>query len=324
MREKIKNLNKQAQSLLGLVTLITGFALMWSSTVEQHKGRDSRDVVQRNAFDINALMPSARDTGKLVVASAELKSTEMLGDEYLKPGPFLLLVRRVEMLQWKEAENPTGREEDYQIEWVEGPIDFLTFRMPTGHENPLFKIPGNRQQVSSSTFGGFRGDKIVGMISVPPELPLTADMLVDPSHKIEKNKIAIPRDPRLDGPNLGDVRISYQALVQGEYTVMANQADEMTLLGANPVGPVIVRPGRHTATALMGEMEEESTKAYSNLLYVGGLLFFFGLSSALMKSAPNMDLRPKVNATGALAVLIVSVGVTVVVMLLFLAFSFVG
>jgi ATP/ADP translocase len=71
-------------------------------------------------------------------------------------------------------------------------------------------------------------------------------------------------------------------------------------------------------------MEDESQQTYTNLIYMGGFLFFIGLTSLITRLVPNLDLRPKVQVHGVFAAMLVSAGVSIITMLLFLALSVVG
>ena len=55
---------------------------------------------------------------------------------------------------------------------------------------------------------------------------------------------------------------------------------------------------------------------------MGGGLLFFGLVSLLAPLRNKLDLRPHMNVQGSLAVLVVSAGLSVVVMLAFTILGF--
>jgi hypothetical protein len=309
---KFSELNAKAQTLLGVLTIVFGFYMMWGSLSGKNRNESTLSKAAVQAIEIDTNKPSTKYIGKLVVAAAMLKSSEQLEDEFIKPGPVLILQRRVKMYQWVERlVSPTDIKPQYSKEWVEGQADFLSFQEPSGHENPVLKYDSKVAKVSEVSFGGYDGSKILGSITVLPELPVTREMLKDPTLKIENGEIYLPRNLGSIGPSLGDMKISYQALPVGDYTIAARQADEVTLIGGEARDEIVIKTGILSSEELFTEVGNESKKTFSGLLYLGGAVFFIGAFSTLVKLAPTMDLRPKLEVHGKLAVLIVSGGITV-------------
>jgi hypothetical protein len=311
-------ITKNSQAFLGALTLISGFALMWASTSGQRQDDSTVTKAASEAVAVDPLQPSARYNGRLVVAAGRLSSIETLEDEYLKAAQYLILIRHVEMYQW--VENRTSKADGparYAMEWYEGQQDFFTFQEPTGHENPLLKVFSKKFLVPTSSFGAFEGRKILDAIEYPPRLELTASLLKDPLQKIENNKLIVPREPDQVGIALGDMRVWYNALSVGEYTVAARQEDEMTLLGSTQKGVLVVKPGKLSVEELFADVGRESANTYSGLMYIGGVVTFLGLFSILIRIAPQMNLRPRFEVQGPLAVFVVSVGITLVTMVIF-------
>lgn len=113
------------------------------------------------------------------------------------------------------------------------------------------------------------------------------------------------------------MKITYQGLPAGDYTIAARQADEVTLIGGEVKDEIVVKPGLLSSEELFLEVGNESRSTFSGLLYLGGFVFFIGVFSTLLRLAPSMDLRPKLEVHGKMAVLIVSGGITVATMLIF-------
>jgi len=82
-------------------------------------------------------------------------------------------------------------------------------------------------------------------------------------------------------------------LEAGPFTVAARQADAMTLLGRAKVTQLSLSQGKLSPDELFNDIGRESSSAYSGLMMVGGLVTFIGFFSILMRTSPNMDLRPK-------------------------------
>ena len=306
----------------GSLVVVCGFLLMWSAV--------SKDVVTDNtvaeaaakAIDIDASQPRAKNNGLLVVAGAELASSERLEDAYIKPGPYLVLNRKVEMFPWAEFPNEKGGAPEYKMGWYPGQVDFFKFQTPLGHENPLAPIASEAMKVGAARFGGFDGSQIVSHVRKFDPLALAPEVLKDPSVEVLDNRIVVRRTPGATMPGLGDVRVSYEVLPQGEYTVMAIQQDERTLLSPAPSSVLIIQSGIKTTDDFLSVVNEETRSMASNSLLMGAALLFFGLLSLLMPHRQKIDLSPHLNVRGASAVVVISAGLSIAVGLIMVALSF--
>jgi hypothetical protein len=315
MKIDFKAINRKQQALFGIVTVLCGFAMMWASTVGKQTGGATVAKALSEAIDIDPLLPSVKNNGSLVVAAGRLSSGQEIEDEFLKPAKHLILIRHVEMYQWTEhLQQDNGGTPEYSIRWAEGQVDFLSFVETAGHENPLLKYLSKKWVVESCSFGGFDGRKILKAIEVVPPLELKREYLKDSNLTIENNRIVVPREPGGASAALGDMRISYQSLPSGDYTVAGRQADEMTLLGDSPSDAVIVAPGISNAATLFEEVGAQSASAYSGLMLLGAFIMFLGMNSILFKLMPNLDLRPRMELHGPMAIVVVSAAVSGVAM----------
>jgi hypothetical protein len=309
---RLSGLKNKSQSLLGLFTVVCGFLMMWGSV---RTGRDRLTTIESvtsQAVDIDPMQPSPLNNGRLVVAAAEFSSSEKLEDEYLLPTSDLILRRHVEMYQWKESVDPLSGELRYNLGWHEGQIDFFTFRETVGHENPLLRIEPALKRVSSSRFGGFDGDPILRSIQKLLPLELDPRKLKDPSLRIEDNKIVVPRDTTSSGTALGDMRVWYEVLPQGGYTILTRQVDERSLLGVQGTDTLIIRPGLFSADELEHAETADAQDASDGLLLLGAVILCLGLFSVLLPIASQIDLRPRINLQGKPALLVVCAGVSCV------------
>lgn len=307
---KLGRINTTLQAFFGLITLLSGVLMMWGGVKGERVDIATIDTLAKDAVDIDASIPSARDNEKLVVAAAKFSSDQLLEDEFLKPGPYLVLRRRVEMYQWTEEQNAGMAEPQYSQVWHEGEIDFFKFAVPDGHENPVSRATPARQMVESARFGGYDGSVLLR--SIVKLLPVTLDrsMLKDSSLTIEDNKIVVPRPGNLEAPGLGDMRVWYEALPQGDYTVMTKQVDERTLLGATPSDTLLIRPGLFNAASLSTAQSSEVRSGIFGMLCFGAMLLFAGLLSVLSPLARNLDLRPRLPFTGTAALAVVCAAIS--------------
>jgi hypothetical protein len=316
---------RRAQGFVGLLTLACGFFMMWGSA----RGSVDESATQRRLRDevvsIDALLPSGTHNGALVLAAQKLASPELIEDEFLKPGPYLIIRRHVEMYQWIEQSAAVGGDPEYKLQWHEGQVDFFGFQKPQGHENPLLRVEPLIRSVSVSTFGAFDASVLLRSVRILSPLELAPEKLKDSTLAIVDNKIVLPRSPNsAGGTALGDMRVWYEVLPQGEYTVLTRQLDERNLVGATPSEGMVMRRGLLTADQFFVEETSQTRQVADGLLYIGGFLFFAGLVSVLSPMAGRLSLRPKFPVDGMPAVVVVSAGLSLVAVSIFFVLGRLG
>jgi hypothetical protein len=322
---RFQSIQKKTQGLVGILTLACGFFMMWGSARGSVEDSITQQSIRDKAVQVDPLLPSGSNNGSVVLAAGRIFAAAQLEDELLKPGPYLILRRRVEMFQWEEEKVPLQGQVRYQLAWREGQIDFFSFTNPQGHENPLLRYQPFTKSAESATFGAFDASVLLRSVRVLLPLTLSPDLLKDPSIRIEDNKLIIPRDPNASaGTALGDMRVWYEALPQGEYTVLTQQVDERNLVGANPVEGMVMRQGLLDMDGFFAAESSETQHVSNGLLYIGGLLFFFGLCSVLSPFAERFTLRPKFPIDGTPALVIVCAGLALVAVSIFFLLGRVG
>ncbi len=120
------------------------------------------------------------------------------------------------------------------------------------------------------------------------------------------------------------MRVWYDALPQGDYTVLTRQVDERNLVGADTGHAMVMRAGLLSAAELFAAEGQEVERVSNGLLYLGGSLFFIGLFSVLAPLAPQFNLRPKINLEGAPALALVCAAVSAVAVIIFFIVGQVG
>jgi len=314
----------KAKGILGLFTVVCGFALMWSGALNDFNSQRTLSEARQNAITIDPASPDPQNNGKLVVAPGVFTVSGEIGDDFIKPGPYLVLKRQVEMFQWNEEWPRDGDEPQYRLGWHAGQRDFFGFKKPEGHENPLLLYLPEKKVAPGARFSGFDGARVAALIGSPPSLVLSPDMLVDPSMQLKDNAIIIRREPGSAGDSLGDMRISYQAALPGEYTVMSVQADERSLVGAEVSSELIIRQGLFDADQLLADEAGDVKRGSAAIVYMGGLLFCLGIFSILSAASHAIDLRPRIQLQGVPAALFLSVAISLFVVVLFLVLSLFG
>lgn len=291
---------------------------MWGSARGRVDDNSTQAALREKAVEIDPLQPRGSNNGTLVLAAGRIVSHQNLEDELLKPGAYLILRRRVEMFQWVEEAQPVGGTSEYRLAWRDGQVDFFKFKNPTGHENPLLRFEGVTKGVEASSFGAFDGSGLLRSVTVLLPLQLSSDMLKDASLKIEDNKLYLPRGNSVGvGAQLGDMRVSYEVLPQGDYTVLTVQRDERNLVGAQPAEGLVIRAGLLTTDSFFQAERADLGQISTGFLYLGGVVFFFGLCSLLTPLASSISLKPKIDISGMPAVIAISAGISVMAVCIF-------
>ncbi len=208
--------------------------------------------------DIGARLPVAvpvdpqkadpANNGRLVFIVADVKADPVLEDGAFGMSlPAMRYRRRVEMRQWEETIAISEKAMDteprpsYDERWSDRQEDSSRFRRPTGHKNRHVMPFGQlRLEARTVTAGAFIVPKSLldrlrnadwEGLDLPEKNPGTADL---PGYHTVKFPGAVAsyyyngRD--VNKPQLGEVRISFQAIKPGTYSILAKQgADGKTL-----------------------------------------------------------------------------------------------
>lgn len=141
------------------------------------------------------------------------------------------LIRKVEMFQWHEI----GAGHDYELDWVDHPVDSSKFMQPGGHENPgVFPFDGVRFDSPDVRVQGFRlAPELVR--AIPGVEPYTPDLRALPPNMAatfqpQDGMLITSADPK--SPRLGDLRVSWQQIAPKALTVLA-RAQHGVLVGTN-------------------------------------------------------------------------------------------
>ncbi|MEO6968751.1 MAG: TMEM43 family protein [Rhodanobacteraceae bacterium] len=144
------------------------------------------------------------------------------------------LIRKVEMFQWHEI----GTEHDYELDWVDHPVDSSKFTQPDGHQNPdAFPFEGVRFDSPDVRVQSFRLTREL-VRAIPGVEPYTPDLRALPPNMAAtfqpyEDALVTSADPT--SPHLGDLRVSWQQIAPKELTVLA-RAQHGVLAATNDAG----------------------------------------------------------------------------------------
>lgn len=248
--------------------------------------------------------------GTLVSVTGEVTSAETVGDDmFLKPGPYLRVVRNVEMYAWveeteEESNTNLGGSEtttttyNYKKEWTDAPKDESTFEYPTDHENPSLTVEGDVATVDKLTVGVYTVD---GAVEMPAGEQLTLkDSVLSLSSGAERasDEYVFMGTGSLASPVVGDVRISYEVLNQGFTGTVIGELDRSAIVKyTDKDGNSMFRVfngGRDEAVATL-------RSEYTIMMWVfrglGFLMMWLGLAAVIGPIATFLDVLPFLGKT---------------------------
>lgn len=221
--------NSWGQRLSGSVTgVLIGLFLipfsLWG--LWTNEGRKDLSELAKESVVVSADAVDNGKNGVFAAVSGKFTTEETLGDEpFHMPGKYIALERVVEMYAWRE--NKESSEEvdtvgggstttttyTYTKEWTTMPENSSSFEYPDGHENPSMPING------TSLRAGFAN---VGAYAVDPQtidLPGSSRVKAKPAENLEGyvkvGEYLYNREAASSAPQVGDVRISHNAIVSG-------------------------------------------------------------------------------------------------------------
>ncbi|WP_199096861.1 TMEM43 family protein [Dyella sp. ASV21] len=133
-----------------------------------------------------------------------------------------LLIRHVEMFQWREVR--VSGEVHYELDWVDRPLDSRRFAQPGGHLNPSrFPIQGKQFDAGQVRVGGYA--LAPALLHALPG----SDMLTPNPKSLPPNLAAsfalydhyFTTSAKPEQPRLGDVRVSWEIVPIQPVTVFA-------------------------------------------------------------------------------------------------------
>ncbi len=298
---------------------------MWVGATRDAGNREEVSQAFLRAVQIDPATPDPSKNGSIVIAPGTLSGSAPIGDEFIKPGEYVILKRNVEMLQWRESFPRGSMEPEYRVEWVPGQVNFFGFQQPQGHENPLLTVNPEVLIAPNPRFSGFDGSRIVSTMAPKESLLLTPEVLAKSGQEIVDNKIVIRRNLGGATFGIGDMRVWYTVVRPGPYTIMAVQADERTLFGSNIDDNTIILPGTLSKEEfLKGSVGEQGDSGNYSIMLMGAAILFVGLCSILARYSTSLDLRPKLNVRGPAAVAVLALGISLVSLFVFFVLALLG
>ncbi len=218
------NIGNSIKGILGgIIMIIIAIVILWKNEGRVNMGK----IAEKKSVPVSAEKVDPSINGKLVSITGEFKSEGDIGDpDYIKPGPYTQLLRKVEMYAWVERKSTKSKKKlggktervttyRYIKEWTSSPPNSTNFKHPEGHQNPSMTIENEVFTAPRGKIGVYNID--LKSVSLPASHPIqiTEDMLInDYIDGYLENGIIFKGEGSLSSPEIGDIKISYNAVDQ--------------------------------------------------------------------------------------------------------------
>ncbi|MFZ9858058.1 MAG: TMEM43 family protein [Roseiflexaceae bacterium] len=207
--------------LFGLILIpFSIWGLWWN------EGQPDLSVLAQASIAVDASQINLNTEGQFVAATGILDSDSTLADEpWMQSGDFISLQRRVEMYAWEESSSTTETEDTfgggsttsttytYNKTWTESPANSSSFEYPEGHENPTKPLNNLDQSVENATIGVY--GIAARQITLPGGDRTTPKPGTLPDGYVLQGEYIYNRSGAANSPQVGDIRISFNALPRG-------------------------------------------------------------------------------------------------------------
>ncbi|WP_218578410.1 TMEM43 family protein [Vineibacter terrae] len=233
--------------------------------------------------------------GKLVHVAGPLTLGGSVSDaEFGVTAQAVRLIRKVEMYQWKEESRSETRKKlgggeetvttySYVREWSDRLHDSTRFKQPGNHHNPPMRYSSRSVTVAKASLGAFDASpNVLGRLSggeplsVDAAAEARARQTVGEPVRVVDGRLYVGRDP--DSPQIGDLRISYEAVTASQISVVAQQAGNGFAPYQTAAGDrlLMVEKGVVPAAQMFTAAQDANTVMTWILRAVGALVMFIG------------------------------------------------
>ncbi len=309
----------------GLLLFLIAFPLLFWNEGRAVKRAKALETGAGAVVSVQADKVDPANEGKLVHVTAKADTKDVLTDPLFKiSSTAIRLERRVEMYQWKQNESSKTEKQlgggtkkttvyTYEKVWSDKPVNSAYFK-EAGHENPGFPFESEKLRANHVTLGDFLlNDSLVDRLGDSRKLPIPADYKLpatlsgksDAAYVHVSRKSSAPSqvsqeqpadnagDAALTEPAIGDLRISWYAVVPHEVSIVARQTGKT--FSAYPVGSesiLLIADSVQSAEAMF-QSAQSANSAMTWFLRIAGLVMMYvGLSCVLRPLSVLMDVIP--------------------------------
>lgn len=327
--------------LVGLVMIVISVVVLFWNEGRAVKTERTLEEGAKGVVSISADAVDEGKQGKLVHLTGMAKATGELSDPVLGIKVEALKLRRnVEMYQWKEESKSETRKKlgggeetvttySYVKDWAGDFIDSSKFKNQAGHENPRLPMESEDWTATPITVGAYTlspglAGQIGGFTTVrgddAVELPETVA-----SKKLHRSVdgFYLGEDPAK--PMVGDVRVSHEAALPGDVSVIAKlRGSSFEPYLAKAGGSIeMLENGNQSAEAMFASAHAGNRMLTWVLRAVGVLVMFIGFTSVFRPLSVLADVVPFVGNIVGVGTGLVSLLLTVPISLVIIGVAWI-
>jgi hypothetical protein len=297
--------------VIGLGLLVGAFPLQfWNEgrAVTQTKTLEQGESAVRSVP--NTVVDAANE-GQLVHVSGNVTASQNVVDEEFGIDlPALALRRKVEMYQWKEETEKKERKKlgggtetetiySYERTWDDDEIDSSDFRHPEGHANPgAFPVKDRTIAAPEGKLGAYTlGNDVLEAIDEWKSYDVPADTTVAiADFRRAGDGFYRGNDP--GSPDIGDVRVRFETVPEGEYTFIAQQQGNGLAPWVAPAGNslLLIGVGSKPAPEMFATAHRQNTMITWALRGAGFMMMWIGLGLMLRPFTVLADVVPMIGS----------------------------
>jgi hypothetical protein len=296
--------------LFGLVLIVVSVPVLFFNEGRARKTYLSLVEGASSVVAVSSEKPEPANEGKLIYFTGKAVTEGTLEDpEFKVSSPALKLRRKLEFYQWEENKKTEtkkklgGGEEtvttyDYSKKWGDKAIDSSNFQHPQGHENPRPAVNTKEWTADPITVGGFTlSSGLIGQIGnfssvrgdAAAELPEAIS-----EKKVHREGGGFYLGERPGAPDVGDIRVTHEAALPGDVSVIAAQVGDGLGSYQTKAGDALemLETGKQTADSMFATAQKNNTIMTWVLRGVGALLMFIGFTLLFKPLSVFADLLP--------------------------------
>ena len=297
------NTTKKSGGILGgIIFLVVGVAILWSNEGRTVKTQAAIGEATRSFIQVKSDKVDSKNEGKLIATKGKLNidaSNELIDGAFGVNVKAVKLKRNVEMYQWDEK--CTTNDDDkttcsYEKVWDDDLIDSSEYK-ESGHDNPTSKLYESEEYLADNVK--------LGAFTLPTELinslkydkTKTNDELTleyntsKEGIKVDGKYLTNVKD---EGPQIGDIRISYQYTTVKDASVLAVQTDDTFEAFTSKKGKDIytIVEGNKTGVQILENMTHANKtikwglRILGIVFVIGGFSSMFGFITTLADKVP--------------------------------------
>lgn len=277
----------------GLLIMLVFTVVLWKN--EGRAIRTARGLAEGSAIvvSVDAAKRNPQNDSKLVHLSGDAVTQLPLEDTVFGiRRQALRLTRKVQMYQWKEKSETKHLNGDsgrtgttvytYEKVWDENPINSASFNQPQNHTNPTaWRFSGERWLAKDASIGDFHlPESLVTKLGEGEPMPLAENQytFTEPNPPVLHDGIFY-FGPNPLMPQVGDLRVSWQILKPGPFSVVGKQTGASITPYPTKAGTSIelVAPGFASAAEMFDRAVKENIALTWGMRFVGTIFIFAGI-----------------------------------------------